>query len=236
MKEPDAPSAKPGDILTIGDDYGRVPPLTPLEVKRLEKIIKKSLDDKAQAWLLDALRGLIVGIAKSSSELPSWKDYQKHLQRISDASSQLIRALTDYDQKAIAEMRFEFQNVLSAPSEFEQFLTSLKLIGGHARWAVEKLEPGVSKRGPKVKFIDGAFLRTIVNIARSVDADVSLPSHRNADDDERPIVAFAQHALWLATDRARAMTGMSAAVIDSLEKLHDRSSRALVEALEKAVK
>jgi hypothetical protein len=61
MNEYVIPSNSPG---IQGDGYPCLEPLTPDEVARLEKILGKSLDEKARAWLLDTVRILIVGTAK----------------------------------------------------------------------------------------------------------------------------------------------------------------------------
>jgi hypothetical protein len=165
------------------------------------------------------------------------------LQRISDASEQLLRVLSKDDPKTTPYMQqLEFQRVLGGPAELESFLDNVNRVRGHAEWALDRYRPTAVKSGLPRNSFDLYFRKNIIEIAQYLGADIRLPSNGNADDDERPIMAFTQYALWLAIDRARAMPAVIAKltgirktemekilpdVIRDLEELHNRKPRQL---------
>lgn len=210
-----------------GDGLGRLAPLSDNESQRLGAILGKPLDQKAQAWLLDAIRHLIVLTVKGD-DAPRLKEYEQQFHQISDASSALLRALTPGEATTRSVVRYELQCVIDDP---EQFRADIERALAVAENALRFLQPRTAKRGPKEDFVGKTFLRTLTAIASMVGAESNLPSHLDCDDpngQRTPFFLFVQDVLYLAVEQARALS-VKPKAIKVLHVRAKQSDRGLVE-------
>jgi hypothetical protein len=223
-RDVDSPEPKAGDILTIGDGLGRLAPLSDNESQRLGAILGKPLNQKAQAWLVDAIRYLIVLTVKGDAA-PGLKDYEQQFRQMSDASGALLHALTP------GVVRYELQCVID---DLEQFRADIERAHAAAENALRFLRPRTAKRGPKEDFVGKTFLRTLTAIASMVGADLRLPSHLDCDDPDgqrTPFFQFVQDVLYLAAEQARALS-VTPKAIEELQNRAQQSDRRLLEKIE----